>query len=159
MKWTKANWTKYEHEFYDYCIEKKWLPKQNMEDGTPYLEPANKNKIGIYEVYAHGPGVCAIMITAEGPRATVTKNSILKKLIKANIISGTVSRKNNAVTVNSPDILTDGDAEAIAIFKIDRLPRAVKTLNLRKKKDHAGPPPEAREKGQEALRAMRENHE
>lgn len=129
-----ANWTEYEHEFYNLCVSKKWFIQQDKEDGSTYLEPAREDKKGLYKVYSHGPGLCGIIIMADGDRPAALKNTILKKLIKAKVITGEVKKKGNSTYVDSPDILTDGDGEAIAIFKIDRLPRAVKTLNLRKAK-------------------------
>ena len=134
LKLKKSDWTKYEHEFYNLCVEKKWFVQQDREDGSTYLESAREDKRGLYRVYSHGPGLCGIIITAEGTRPAATKNSILKKMIRAKIITGEISKNGNSVVIESPDLLIDGEGEAIAIFKIDRLARAVKTLNLRKEK-------------------------
>lgn len=112
---SKEEWTDYEHHFWNLCQEKGWKP-DIAEDDSPVLLP--NRSTDCYHVYPHGTGVFACAIMAEHGK---TKNAIIKKLRKANVLQ-------------KEEDLWDGDTEAIVFFSEDRLPRAVKTLNLKKKR-------------------------
>jgi DNA mismatch repair ATPase MutS len=82
--------------------------------------------------------LCDIVITATHG-AVLTK--IKRKLNKAN------------VTFKAH---VESETDAILLFDFKRLPRVVKTLNLRKKMSHAGPPKEAIKKAHEKLKKLRD---
>lgn len=137
-------WTDYEQEFVKLCNERKWFIDNEDETGTPILYPSRKKMRPIYRVSAHGRDksgsiLISLCITADHGR---TKEALLKKAEKANL---------------GGYIRVDGDTDADYIFPIDRLPRAVKTFNLRRKQNHKGPPKEAIARGQQALREWRNN--
>ena len=136
-------WTDYEREFVELCVERKWIVDNEEGTGTPVLYSSHKKYRGVYTVYAwgrdkNGDILIGIAITARHGR---TKEALLKKAEKANL-NGTLR------------IDTDTDAEYL--FPIERLPRAVKTFNLRRKQNHKGPPKEAIKRGQAALAKWRE---
>jgi len=142
----KTEWTDYENSFFDLCQQKNWKPDTD-EDGSPVLL-ANRSK-DCYKVYAHAPGIYAVCIMAEHGN---TKKSVHRKLVRANIIPKDKEAKIKSTDGKEwPCIFNDGDTEAIILFSEDRLPRAVKTLNLRRKKKHAGPSQETIAKAQKAL--------
>lgn len=138
----KNEWTKAEKAFVAMCSERNWIVENEDETGTPILNPSRAKNAGIYRVAAHGMdgdtvliGLCVTAIHGK------TKKALLDKAEKANL-NGT--------------ILAESDTDLYYAFPIERLPRAVKTFNLRKKQNHSGPPKEAIEKGQAALAAYRE---
>lgn len=111
----RSEWTEYEKHFWDLCQEKGWKPDV-AEDNCPVLLPNRSSDC--YHVYPHGPGVFSCTIMAEHGK---TKNAIIKKLRRANVLQ-------------KDEDLWDGDTEAVVFFTEDRLARAVKTLNLKKKR-------------------------
>lgn len=142
-KVAKSDWTDYEHHFYDLCQERKWKVEVD-EDGTPVLLPGRSSDP--YKVYAHGVGRYGCCIIAEHGR---TKAAIVRKMIKAKI-----PRLDESGEIVTEDLL-DGDTDAIVFFSEDRLPRAVRTLNLKRKR-HRRPSAETIEKGKAALAKWRE---
>lgn len=133
-----AEWTDYEKKFVRICIERKWTLIKD-EDGTPILVPARTKDREIYKMSCDRPDLVALTVTAKHGR---TKEAMLRKAEEANL-QGT--------------IFIEGETDVMYEFPIDRLARAVKTFNMKKKQRHPGPPPEAIKRGQEALRKYREN--
>jgi len=137
-------WTDYELEFVQLCADRKWIVDK-AEDGTPVLNPSRKKNIGTYHVAAHGYSkgnvLMGLLITAEHGR---TKESLLRKAENANL---------------NGDIFIETDTDVYYLFPIDRLARAVKTFNLRRKQKHPGPPKDAIAKGQAALKKWREEQQ
>ncbi len=135
-------WTDYELEFVQLCVDRKWIVDKD-EDGTPVLNPSRKANRGTYRVAGHGHDVdgtvlLGLIITAEHGR---TKEALLRKAENANL---------------NGEMFIETETDAYYLFPIDRLARAVKTFNLRRKQRHPGPPREAIEKGQKALERWRE---
>jgi hypothetical protein len=135
-------WTDYELEFVQLCIERKWIVDNEDGTGCPVLYPARKKKRKTYSVSAHGRDeagniLMSLCITSKHGR---TKNALLRKAKKASL---------------EGSVLTESETDSIYLFPIYRLPRAVKTFNLRKKQRHPGPPASAIKKGQKALEKWR----
>lgn len=133
----KTEWEQYERDFFNYCRERDWTVEPD-EDGCPTLFPARKAQRGQYKVCPWGTGVVALMIT---PDAAISKTKYVNKFKRTGV---------------SHKIEWDGDFDAIILFGYERFPRIVKTFNLKRKKLHKGPPPEAIAKAQEVLRKKRE---
>lgn len=134
-------WTDYEIEFVDLCIERKWKVDNQEKTGSPVLYPIPKSKRNIYIVCPHDKNkngsLIALYITAEHGK---TKSSLLRKAEEANL---------------KGEVIIDSDTDAAYVFPISRLARAVKTFNLRRKTKHTGPSKETIRKGQEALAKWR----
>ena len=128
----KSDWLQYEYDFFNLCKERNWLVEPD-EDDCPILRPASARKRGLYNVCPWGPGVVALVVLGTNGK---TKLAMQKKFQKANI----------DFTVH-----VEGEFDIIMLFDVERLPRAVKTLNLRKKKQHTGNT-ESLERAHEGLR-------
>lgn len=70
------------------------------------------------------------------------------------MIKAKIPRLDDNGEIVTEDLL-DGDTDAIVFFSEDRLPRAVRTLNLKRKR-HRRPSAETIEKGKAALAKWRE---
>lgn len=129
--------TKYERAFVKVCLEKKWTIVKDL-DGTPTLIPARTKDLGCYSISAWSKGKVALTITSKHGRR---KECLLGKAKNANL---------------QGELFIDGETDAIYIFPIERLARAVKTFNIKKKQRHPGPPKDAIAKGQAILKKRRE---
>lgn len=133
----KSDWTDYEVKFYNLCRKKNWTVFKD-EDGCPILRPAHKDKIKLYKVGAFGKGICDFTLTAS---TGASKTKFINKFKRAKILY---------------KMEAEGDTEVILTFPIEKLPRVVKMLNLKKKQNHPGPPKDAIKKGLEKLKSNRE---
>lgn len=136
-------WSEAEKQFVELCNERNWIVDNEEETGAPVLYPSHAKYKGVYSVCVfgvdkNGNTLMSLGITAKHGR---TKEALLKKANRANL---------------KGELRLDSETDAEYIFPIERLPRAVKTFNLRRKQNHKGPPKDAIKKGQEALAKWRE---
>jgi hypothetical protein len=143
-KINKSEWADYDHHFWELCIQKGWKAEID-DDDLPILRPARAKDC--YKVFTHSSGRygCCILATHG-----TTKKAIIDKMIKAKL-----PRLDQDGRIVHED-LVECDTEAIVYFSEDRLARAVKTLNLKRKKKRKAPTKQQIEK---ALAGVKRYHE